>query len=268
MQLVLKQINTSKKESKKLEYQKEGSTTESEEPKPKRAKRTKLKTAKKLDQKQQPREIRKTIRTRTSPKTLYNAIHELTDVQRAAVIHMGFEQLLGLSVDEIPSKLGYYVVDNFNDEHMRLDVHKFSIPISRQSVHDMLGIPMGTTRLQDVMNADEEESSITVFKQIHGKENVTPNDIVRYLTISKRDDWYFKMNFITLVANIFGETMQNGNCNLSVLTHIKSTTNISEIDWCSYILECLPRTKKAWNRDNPNSKFSGPLTFLVVCFNS
>lgn len=180
------------------------------------------------------------------------------------MVEIGFEAMLGFSVDGIPGKLGYYVVDHFDFKEMVLHVRNFSIPITAQTVHEVLGIPNGPNRLEDFEPDFLEENCVVEFKALHGKDNVTPNDVVRYICSTTSADWDFKMNFLVLMANIFGESMANGNCNLHVLLHIGRGIDISQIDWCGYIIECLSSTKKSWNRDNPQSKYCGPLTFLTV----
>lgn len=206
------------------------------------------------------------IRTRTSPKSLFNAIQGLKENQRNALVEMGFEGMLGFRVDGIPSKLGFYVVDNFDHREMRLHLKNGSIEITTNSVHDMFGIPNGPTKLEDLVINDEVESSVSVFKEIHGKNKILPNDVAKYIASSTEADWNFKMNFLVLFANIMGESMHNGYCTLNILSYIQRQTNVRDINWCGYIMDCLKRTKEGWSRDNPGSKYSGPLTFLTVCF--
>ncbi|MFS7909953.1 hypothetical protein Hanom_Chr02g00100651 [Helianthus anomalus] len=37
--------------------------------------------------------------------------------------------------------------------------------------------------------------------------------------------------------------------------------DIPNMDWCSYVITCLKRTKEEWNGTEP---YNGPLTFLAV----
>ena len=51
------------------------------------------------------------IRTRTSPRVLYDCIQLLNEQQRSVVTKMGLGKVLGLATNGIPTKLGFYVVD-------------------------------------------------------------------------------------------------------------------------------------------------------------
>ncbi|MFS7899970.1 hypothetical protein Hanom_Chr00s088160g01797591 [Helianthus anomalus] len=39
--------------------------------------------------------------------------------------------------------------------------------------------------------------------------------------------------------------------------------DIPNMDWCSYVITCLKRTKEEWNGSEP---YNGPLTFLAVLY--
>ncbi|MFS7977346.1 hypothetical protein Hanom_Chr10g00902941 [Helianthus anomalus] len=50
----------------------------------------------------------------------------------------------------------------------------------------------------------------------------------------------------------------------SFLFAIDKEENISKLDWCSYVLESLKRTRQGWKI--VDSQYNGPLAFLTVCF--
>ncbi|KAI3681394.1 hypothetical protein L6452_36189 [Arctium lappa] len=56
------------------------------------------------------------IRTRTSPHTLHETISALDDDQRKAVTDMGLGSLLTMTIQGVPSKLGFFVVDRESTE--------------------------------------------------------------------------------------------------------------------------------------------------------
>nr|GEV26921.1 hypothetical protein [Tanacetum cinerariifolium] len=53
---------------------------------------------------------------------------------------MGFGKLLHFKVEGIPSKLGFYVVDNFDDKTMEIKMENASRMINMESIADMIGI--------------------------------------------------------------------------------------------------------------------------------
>ncbi|CAH1444698.1 unnamed protein product [Lactuca virosa] len=54
-----------------------------------------------------------------------------------------------------------------------------------------------------------------------------------------------------------------GKCNLNPLYLIRRDTDLSSIDWCDYIVDCLVRTKKVYNPEKESSFFYGPATYLM-----
>nr|KAJ0196963.1 hypothetical protein LSAT_V11C700381270 [Lactuca sativa] len=57
-----------------------------------------------------------------------------------------------------------------------------------------------------------------------------------------------------------------GRCNLFPLSYISRKTDISNIDWCSYVLDCLVRTKNSYIPYLDNNFFVGPSSFLVLFY--
>ena len=62
----------------------------------------------------------KGIRTRTSPKVLFHLMKKLTFAQRKDLIDMGFGSLYDMAIQDIPGKIGLFVVDNFEPSEMKL----------------------------------------------------------------------------------------------------------------------------------------------------
>ena len=56
--------------------------------------------------------------------------------------------------------------------------------------------------------------------------------------------WMFKLNFLVLCFTTIGESNKNATVNLRFFKCIQDENDIPGFDWCSYVLECLVRTKK------------------------
>ena len=54
------------------------------------------------------------LRTRTSPRLLYDCIKELNSDQQQVVRDMGLGSVLKVKMDEIPQKLGFWLVDKLD----------------------------------------------------------------------------------------------------------------------------------------------------------
>ncbi|KAL4589589.1 hypothetical protein LXL04_002497 [Taraxacum kok-saghyz] len=57
-----------------------------------------------------------------------------------------------------------------------------------------------------------------------------------------------------------------GSANLNALYHIKKETDISSINWCQYVVDCLKRTKRAYKPDKESSFFYGLAAYLALLY--
>ncbi|GKD11451.1 hypothetical protein Tco_1191136 [Tanacetum coccineum] len=139
---------------------------------------------------------------------------------------MGFERMIHFPIVELPSALAYHAIDHFHPGSMELRLEKGSIKATRQKVHDMLGIPMGRRKLKDL----EERPSNDPF-----------------------------------IKDTMGTLDNGGRVSTKLLKRITEDVDISYIDWCRYILDCLQTSKKNWKDvKTRNNFYYGPVTFL--CF--
>ena len=80
------------------------------------------------------------LRTRTSLMTLQQTLYQFTLSQWTAVKEMGLASILDMTVDGIPTKLGYFVIDNLDSNSMQLRLQRTSINITEELVHKTLGV--------------------------------------------------------------------------------------------------------------------------------
>ena len=83
---------------------------------------------------------RKVLRTRTSPRTLHETMGALNKEQKTTIKDIGLGSLLSMSVDGVPTKLGYFVVDQLDTTKMILQLSNTTIPITVDSIHAILGL--------------------------------------------------------------------------------------------------------------------------------
>ena len=91
------------------------------------------------------------------------------------------------------------------------------------------------------------------------------HEIKMNIVASDNADMNFPVNFIALLINSLIESSSCGKANTYPLNYVMKNTNIRNIDWCSYLLNCLVKTKRSVDSSNPTSNFVGPSAFLVVC---
>ncbi|CAH1414514.1 unnamed protein product [Lactuca virosa] len=180
---------------------------------------------------------------------------------------MGFGALLKMKITDIPLKLGFYVLQKFDSERMVIDIEGKELKVTAESVHDMLGIPIGGTKLTQLDQWPKDDTSYDEWKQQFKKDSIIRLSAIKNVIVSTTQaDFNFKLNFLVLFVNTFCESTSMGRCNLFPLSYISRKTNINNIDWCSYVLDCLVRTKNSYIPYSDTNFFVGPSAFLVLFY--
>nr|GEY71272.1 hypothetical protein [Tanacetum cinerariifolium] len=170
---------------------------------------------------------------RTSPLSLFKAISQLSPSHKSCLEQLGFRKLLKFKVNGIPSKIGFYVVDNFDEERMEMTLENASIEITMESIADMIGINNKGVDILDIDIAKDDEM-IKNWEDQFSNKKVTPNDVKHMISNSRVADMNFKLSFIVLFTSAMGGVKTKGFCDLSVLEHINMSTDISNINWSNY----------------------------------
>nr|KAJ0216721.1 hypothetical protein LSAT_V11C300121420 [Lactuca sativa] len=92
------------------------------------------------------------MKNRCSPEALLSIILGMSKEQKESVRSMGFGALLKMKITDIPLKLGFYVLQKFDSERMLIDFEGKELKVTAESVHDMLGIPIGEPSLHNWIN--------------------------------------------------------------------------------------------------------------------
>nr|GEY96081.1 peptidase C48, SUMO/sentrin/Ubl1 [Tanacetum cinerariifolium] len=91
---------------------------------------------------------------RTTPSSLFSAIkNSRVDILRF-LTDIGFSSLHNVSIDHLPSKLGWFAVSKFKSYVLIFDSGD-KIEVTPSKIHDMLGVPLGGYSLFDL---DERET--------------------------------------------------------------------------------------------------------------
>nr|GEZ02940.1 hypothetical protein [Tanacetum cinerariifolium] len=177
---------------------------------------------------------------------------------------MGFERFIHFLIVLLPSTLAYQVIENFYAPSMELRLQNGSIKARRQKVHDMIDIPMGSRKLEDLKKRTSKDTFITKWEeQFRHLKKLTSLAIATQISSTEDADFMFKMNFITLFGSTMGTLENVGRVPTKLIKSITEDVDISDIDWCRYILDCLKTSKNNWNDVKTRSNYYyRPLTFL------
>ena len=209
------------------------------------------------------------LQARSAPTALHTAIHGIKHVDIEKFLEeIGFSSFCKFDISRIPSRLGRYVVENFDPQTCELMLGgEKRIQATVNKVHELLGIPIGGETLLSLekrpVGDDFERVWVGQFESKTAKQ-IRVNDIASKLIESKEVDFLFKVNFLTLFTNTMGMVAGlQGEINFDVVRHLREDTDIRGIDWCEYIFHCLQVSRKPTTLLN---KYTGPYTFLAVSF--
>lgn len=206
------------------------------------------------------------LRSTATVKPLFEAMHGLSKERKKVIRKMGFGDLIDFPINEVPTKLAFYVVDSLDVEGMNLRLPTGNLQVSPQTVKMVFGLPRGSRRLEGEREKNElfEQEWKDQFKD---EKKLTTYAISKQISKTTNIDFIFRMNFLMLVANTLGECDNNYVVKTTVLESIHEEDDVSEIDWCSFVYECAKLSKKDWasrKRDRTEVVYYGPTTFLMV----
>ncbi|CAH1417211.1 unnamed protein product [Lactuca virosa] len=182
---------------------------------------------------------------------------------------MGFGSLLGMKMIDVPLKIVYYVLDHFNFESLKVEFDNCEVSVDSKSVQEMLGLPSGGSLLSnmDYISENNEESCMFEWKkQYENIDKLRLKQLKNELVQTSAADDNFRINFLVVFINTFCESTSMSKCNLNPLYLIRRDTDLSSIDWCDYIVDCLVRTKKVYNPEKESSLFYGPAAYLMLLY--
>ncbi|MFS7909972.1 hypothetical protein Hanom_Chr02g00100831 [Helianthus anomalus] len=203
------------------------------------------------------------IRTRNKPKNLCCALQGLTDAQISDITDMGFESLKSFSIPNVPRRLGYWLLLNYDYKRNELNVGNRIIKVTPSKVHDVFGVPMGKITVSEKRKVSKKDAIREEWRKQFIHEKISFEHVIEKLKSYRKGGTLFKLNFLVIFSSIIGECTKNLTVNHKFLASIMNEGDISNMDWCSYIITCLKRTKEEWNGTEP---YNGPLTFLAVLY--
>ncbi|XP_019184780.1 PREDICTED: uncharacterized protein LOC109179738 isoform X2 [Ipomoea nil] len=205
--------------------------------------------------------------TRVTGKPLVDALNALNARQRQAVTSIGFQQILHLKIIETPKRLGNWLLQNFDasTRTLRLEDNK-TITIGEDEVEAVFGLPRGGV---EVTNRKPNELTKTLLEwrgfYLTARHNITPAKVSSMLDeFPEGCDW-FKRHFTVLLVSTIIRSMQNGYCHQLFIDDLDDVTQISNLNWCKYLLINLVETHEKW-MTKKHKRFSGPLLFLTVLY--
>ncbi|KAH6775547.1 hypothetical protein C2S52_013108 [Perilla frutescens var. hirtella] len=210
------------------------------------------------------------LSSRACPKLIFQANEKYTVAQREAVKVMGFQNILHMKVERVPTQLAYWVLDNFNANSSELTLaNGRSIPVDEEDVHLVFGFPKGGRKIQRRRKSDVLDSEITFYNQFGEMKRDRIKLKMVYDKMMKDVDGgdVFKMNFVVLVTACLIESNINGYAAAPMLRYMdtEGLKSIHELDWCEYVIRSLIEHKRMWQA-NKTKSFGGPILFITTMY--
>ncbi|PWA59697.1 hypothetical protein CTI12_AA364190 [Artemisia annua] len=212
---------------------------------------------------------RKSINIRMSPRSLKKVQEKLRIPQVEELEKMGFGEFHNnFNFYSTPPELGLWVVTNFESKTCSIKMNNGrKIKITRELVRDMLGIPMGDMKVEALEEKNLYEETTAkwreVVESIVVKNKIFISKLEEHLCSLTEVDWEFRVAFLVLFFSIFGQGNKDGEVNERIIPILSNTDNLSQMDWCSYVIECMVKECSGYM---PNKYFSGPLLLLVIIY--
>ncbi|KAJ8430776.1 hypothetical protein Cgig2_027854 [Carnegiea gigantea] len=103
------------------------------------------------------------LRMRMSPYGLCSFLPSISDEQRSDIIELGFEFLLTLRADKIPSTLARWLVENFDTCRRAVKLaSNEELRIMEEDVYLTMGFPRGSKPIQEAKKIDKGEYTLVL----------------------------------------------------------------------------------------------------------
>ncbi|PWA39313.1 ulp1 protease family, C-terminal catalytic domain-containing protein [Artemisia annua] len=172
------------------------------------------------------------------------------------------------NADDNNEMKGLWILQNFDVEKCSLTLsNNRKIKVTRELIHDILGIPMGDKKVVSLRETSTEDPTTAKWRDTLPLDLYDPNGksyqkkikigkLENYLGSLSHGDWDFKIGFLVVVFfSIFAHGNKDGSVNQRFLPSLENIDEVANFDWCSYCLECLhaelkkfkATTFKAWS---------------------
>jgi hypothetical protein len=207
-----------------------------------------------------------TIKPRTVPLKLVETVKLMSKAQKESVRKMGFGKMLSMKVDGVPAKLGYFLVEKLNTEKMVIDLGEIKISVDEDSIHKLLGVPRTGVKLSSLERTRAFEGIQKEWRDMYPGTYINPSEIVKRIKGNPEDDGrMFRLDFVTLFVSTMVERQTSGNCKIDFVHHLNENTWVEEINWCSFIVDCIKTCKTGWvSGGGMKTYFGGAVTVLMV----
>ncbi|MFS8001497.1 hypothetical protein Hanom_Chr13g01191071 [Helianthus anomalus] len=161
---------------------------------------------------------------------------------------MGFGVALKMKIDSIPTMLGYWLVQNYNEEANNSNVGNHTIHINAGLIHSLTGILNGNVAMMTKRTSKNDKVVAEWKGQFKGTSWIKRLGVKAYFEdiLLEMDDYgrNFRPNFLDVFFTIIGHASDNAIVNQQFFHSVEPNIEINQMKWSDYLFECLQQAKK------------------------
>ncbi|KAH6827467.1 hypothetical protein C2S53_002504 [Perilla frutescens var. hirtella] len=208
------------------------------------------------------------LKNRTSPLMLSNTIKGLTDVQKQEVRDMGFGAILHLDINNVPPKLAYWILDNFDTNRCEIVLEDGRrVHVGEEDVRLMFGFPRGQIPIE--RRIKNTEHVLVADWRLRFRERafdrIRPIDISADIKKEANGGLWFKRQFLVLLTCCLIESLGNSYVSPQILDFFEDINNVVNLNWCGYVIKCLIDHTMVW-KNNKLKHYTGPTLFITLLY--
>ncbi|GKC66075.1 hypothetical protein Tco_1098673, partial [Tanacetum coccineum] len=207
------------------------------------------------------------INTRMSPSHLKNVLNTCTLTQIMDLNELGMGHFHNnFDFESTPRELGIWVVKSYDHETHTLRMGDGRIiKVSRELIHEILGVPMGENKVISLPTTTSEDKTITDWRYTTPltEDRIHITRVDDHVSSLTANGWPFKVGFLVVFFSILAQGNKDGTVNQRFIPTLRNIDEFQNYDWCQFILDYI---KSEVIEFKLRSYFVGPLHLLAVCF--
>ncbi|KAL3649826.1 hypothetical protein CASFOL_006229 [Castilleja foliolosa] len=202
--------------------------------------------------------------SRNGAYQIVRAMKAMNATQRNEVSALGFGLLLQLNAPkELPTKLCYWLADNFNPRTCDLILSDGDrLHVEAADVGVVLGLPSGNITMERKTTSNLTEEFKRMFSNRHN--NVTANAVIEKMLSHVHGGVWFKRLFLIAMSTCLIDVASNGYVPIGLIGNFDNVDIAKNLNWGTFVMQCLVDHTMAWQKTR--DKYTGPIFFLLLCF--
>lgn len=190
----------------------------------------------------------------------------MTPQQRASVYSIGFGALFDFKIVEIPGRIGWWCLTNFEPKTCCIIMrHGSKLRITEHDVWLTLGLPNGSLEVGHKSGKSVSDLRVEWLNNMK-KKKVRRKDVYEAVVNDKDGGVWFCRNLMILLEMCLFENAADGSVSPKIIDSLSDINKIKEMNWCGHVIKLLGNHQIQWMK-NTKTKFTGPILFLIVSVN-